>query len=111
MSSQLFKNKIPTELLMSLLKQNCTKHNNYYLFNNASFKRGILNQTIEPFINSIKEYYHLSKQKYLTKPRSYNMFTTILRQICKHNNILFNSQIIYDKSDYEIIYYVFVSEG
>jgi hypothetical protein len=109
MSSQLFKNNIPTELFITLLETNCTKHTNYYLFNNASFKRGILNESIEAFINNIKEYYHQSKQKYLTKKRSYNMFTTIIRQICKHNNIVFTTQILYDKSKYEIIYYIFTT--
>ena len=109
MSSQLFKNNVPTELFITLLETNCAKHTTYYLFNNASFKKGILNETIEAFINNIKEYYHQSKQKYLTKKRSYNMFTTIIRQICKHNNIVFTTQILYDKSKYEIIYYIFTT--
>ena len=109
MCSQLFKNNVPVELFSTLLKANCSKHTNYYLFNNASFKKGILNETIEAFINNIKEYYHQSKQKYITKKLCYNMFTTIIRQICKHNNIVFTSQILYDKSKYEIVYYIFTT--
>lgn len=108
MSSQLFKTNVPIELFTALLETNCTKHNNYYLFNNASFKKGILNESIEAFIDNIKDFYHLSKQKYLTNKRSYNMFTTIIRQICKSNNIVFTSQILYDKSKYEIVYYIFI---
>lgn len=108
MSSQLFKTSVPLYLFTSLLETNCTKHNNYYLFNNASFKKGLLNESIEEFINNIKGYYHLSKQKYLTNKRSYNMFTTIIRQICKNHNILFTSQILYDKSKYEIVYYILI---
>ena len=107
MSSQLFKKNVPIDLFILLIETNCTKLNNYHLFNNASFKKGMLNGTIEAFINDIKEYYHLSKQKYLTNKRSYNMFTTIIRQICKSHNIVFNSQILYDKSKYEIVYYIF----
>lgn len=107
MSSQLFKTNVPIHLFTSLLELNCIRHNNSYLFNNASFKKGLLNESIEAFINNIQEYYHLSKQKYLTNKRSYNMFTTIIRQICKSHNIVFNSQILYDKSKYEIVYYIF----
>ena len=107
MSSQLFKKNVPTELFMSVIETNCSKLKSYYLFNNASFKKGMLNGTIEAFINHIQQYYHLSKQKYVTNKRSYNMFTTIIRQICKSNNIVFNSQILYDKSKYEIVYYIF----
>ena len=109
MCSQLFKNNIPIELFTTLLETNCAKHINYYLFNNASFKKGLINETIEAFINNIKEYYHQSKQKYITKKLCYNMFTTIIRQICKHNNIVFTSQILYDKSKYEIVYYIFTT--
>jgi len=107
MSSQLFKTKVPIELFTSLLELNCIRHDNYYLFNNAAFKKGLLNESIEAFINNIKDFYYLSKQKYLTNKRSYNMFTTIIRQICKSNNIAFNSKILYDKSKYEIVYYIF----
>lgn len=107
MSSQLFKTNVSIDLFTSFLELNCIRHNNYYLFNNASFKKGLLNDSIEAFIIKIKECYHLSKQKYLTNKRSYNMFTTIIRQICKNHNIVFNSQILYDKSKYEIVYYIF----
>jgi sulfatase maturation enzyme AslB (radical SAM superfamily) len=109
MCSQLFKNSVPTELFTTLIELNCAKYTNYYLFNNASFKKGILNESIEAFINNIKQYYHQSKQKYLPKKCSYNMFTTIIRQICKHHNIVFTTQILYDKSKYEIIYYIFIT--
>jgi hypothetical protein len=107
MTSQLFKTNVPIVLFTSLLELNCIRHNNYYLFNNASFKKGLLNESIEAFVVNIKEFYHLSKQKYLTNKRSYNMFTTIIRQICKSHNIVFTSQILYDKSKYEIVYYIF----
>jgi hypothetical protein len=107
MSSQLFKMNVPIDLFTSFLGLNCIRHNNYYLFNNASFKKGLLNESIEAFVVNIKEFYHLSKQKYLTNKRSYNMFTTIIRQICKSHNIVFTSQILYDKSKYEIVYYIF----
>lgn len=109
MNSQIFKAKVPSDLLLTLLETNCIKSKNYYLFNNAAFKKGLLNGSIEAFINDIKQYYHLSKQYYLTKKVVYNMITTIMRQICKYNSIAFTSQIVYDRSKYEIIYYIFTS--
>ena len=39
---------------------------------------------------------------------TYNSFTTIIRQICKYNQITYTSQIKYDKSTYEIVYYIYM---
>ena len=46
--------------------------------------------------------------KYLDKKLTYNSFTTILRQICNYNKITYTSQIKYDKSSYEITYYIYI---
>ena len=111
MSSQIFKCKVPPELLFTLLENVSTKssNNKYYIYNNNSYKKGIFNKNIASFIEECKPYYHLSKHKYLERKMTYNNFTTVLRQICKHNNIVFTSQILYDKSKYEIIYYIFIT--
>ena len=58
-------------------------------------------------IEECKPYYHLSKRKYLEKKVTYNSFTTVLRQICNYNKIIYTSQIKYDKSKYEIVYYIY----
>jgi hypothetical protein len=49
----------------------------------------------------------LSKQKYLERKLAYNNFTTILRQICNFCAINYTSVIKYDKSTYNIIYYIY----
>jgi hypothetical protein len=107
MSPQIFKNNVPNENLFSLLEAICIKTDKCYIFNTNSFKKGVFNDSLLEFINECKPYYHLSKQKYLEKKLTYNTFTTILRQICNFNNINYTSQIKYDKSNYEIIYYVY----
>lgn len=108
MSSQIFKKKIENEVLFNLLDKLCIKNNTYYIFNNSSYKKGsFFDDTIQTFLEKVKECYHKSKIKYLEKKHTYNSFTTILRQICNFNKILYTTEIKYDKSTYEIFYYIF----
>lgn len=107
MSSQIFKKKIPTELLFGLLDKVALKSEKLYIFNNESYKKGILQEDIPKFLESCKEYYHLSKQKYLAKKISFNTFATVLRQICKFNKVTYTTQIKYDKSSYSILYFIY----
>lgn len=108
MSSQIFKKKIPTELFFGLLDSICLKNEKHYTFNSNAFKKGVFNEKIEQFLKECLPYYHISKKKYLEKKITYNSFTTILRQICNYNKITYTSQIKYDKSNYEITYYVYI---
>ena len=110
MSNQIFKSRIPNELLFQLLEQITMKTNKYYIFNNNSYKKAIFNENIAQFLEECKQYYHISKYKYLERKMTYNSFTTILRQICKNNNIKYTSQIHYDKSDYNIVYYIYFDD-
>ena len=107
MSVQIFKNPVPNETLFDLLDKNGSKTDKYYIFNNNAYKKGTLNGSIVAFIEALKPFYHTSKQKYLERKHSYNTFTTILRQICNFNKITYTSQIKYDKSSYDIVYYVY----
>jgi len=107
MSTQIFKNNVPSEKIFHLLDSLCIKNDKYYLFNSISFKKGMFTQEINIFLEECKPYYHISKKKYLENKITYNSFTTVLRQICNFNKIIFTSQIKYDKSNYEIIYYIF----
>ena len=109
MTKQIFKKYIPTELFYEFLDKICLKTEKYYLIDmNAYRKMLFFNYHIE-FINSIKEYYHASKQFYLERKISYNSFATIVRQICKSNNIMFTSQIKYNESKYNIDYLIYYS--
>jgi guanylate kinase len=107
MNNQIFKKKIPNEMLFTLFDFITKKGEKYYIINNDTYKRGLFNNKIVEFLNEIKEYYHLSKQKYIDRKLSYNSFTTILRQICNYNKINYTSQIKYDKSKYDINYYIY----
>jgi hypothetical protein len=107
MSNQIFKNKVPDEILINLLSKICIKNDNHFILNNISFKKGLYDNSIEEFFEIIKPCYHASKKKYLERKLTYNSFTTILRQICNFNKITYTSQIKYDKSEYDIVYYIY----
>jgi hypothetical protein len=107
MSHQIFKKKIPSQLLFNMLDAICVKNDKCYTLNNVSFKKGIFNESIQNFFVQCDEYYHTSKKKYLERKLTYNSFTTIIRQICNFNAITYTSQIKYDKSSYDIIYYIY----
>ena len=107
MSNQIFKKNIPIELLFNLLDDICIKNEKHYYLNINSFKKGVYNESIQIFFTSFKEYYHNSKKKYLERKLTYNSFTTVIRQICNFNKITYTSQIKYDKSTYDIVYYIY----
>jgi hypothetical protein len=107
MSNQIFKKNIPIEILFNLLDTICIKNEKHYTLNINSFKKGIYNENIQTFLTTCKEFYHTSKQKYLERKLTYNTFTTVIRQICNFNKITYTSQIKYDKSTYDIVYYIY----
>lgn len=109
MSSQIFKKSIPNIIFFSLMDKICMKNEKHYTFTVNSFKKGMFNDDITKFLEECKPYYHLSKRKYLERKLTYNSFTTIIRQICNYNKITYTSQIIYDKSTYGIVYYIYHS--
>jgi hypothetical protein len=106
--SQIFKQRIPNNILFDLLEKISIKADKYYLINYNSFKKGLYNESISTFIETCKMYYHLSKHKYLNKATTYNSFITVVRQICNNNNIKYTSNIKYDKSSYDIVYYIYL---
>ena len=109
MSTQIFKNQIPNNMLFGLLDKICLKNEKHYTFNIESFKKGVYSEDIQNFLKECIPYYHLSKRKYLEKKLTHNSFVNVLRQICNYNKITYTSQIKYYKSTYDIVYYVYYS--
>ena len=107
MSSQIFKNIIPNYNFYELIDEICLKNVKYYILNFESYKKGIYKEIIPKFIEYCKPFYHISKLKYLEKKLTYNTFITIIRQICNFNKIIYISKIIYNKSSYNIEYYIY----
>jgi hypothetical protein len=107
MLKQIFKKQVPITILFDLLEKICLKTDKYYLVDMNAYRKMQFHNYYELFVQELMEYYHLSKRVYLTRKLSYNSFTNILRQICKCNNIMFNSQIKYNESNYNIDYMVY----
>jgi hypothetical protein len=108
MSNQIFKTNVPNNLLIELLNNICLKTSDYYMIDNNSYKKGIFTNKLSEFLEKCKPYYHASKQKYLERKLTYNNFVTVIRQICNFNKIAYTSKIKYDKSDYNIIYNIYL---
>jgi len=105
--SQIFKQKIPNELFVQFLESIAVKTDKLYIIDNNVYKKGLFNGIIASFFEECSQYYHVSKRKYLEKKTTYNSFITVIRQICKFNNLTYTSQIKYDKSNYDIVYTIF----
>ena len=99
---------ITNEYFFALLDKICLLSNDkYYMINNDAFKKMKMLDLYEELIQELKPYYKASKQHYLERTVKYNYFTTLIRHICKANKIMYSSKIKYDKSKYEIIYYIY----
>ena len=107
MSTQIFKKLIPKELLVSLLEKICVKNEKYYYFDMNAYRKMLYYEYNNEFCDSIRDYYHIGKRFYVDRKISYNVFTTILRQICNSNNIMYTSQIKYNESKYNIVYFIY----
>jgi len=107
MSTQIFKRPIPKQILINLLDSICLKNEKHYILNSEIFKKGVFQNIIQKFIEELNEYYHNSKKKYIERKLTYTNFTTIVRQICNYNKITYTSKIKYDKSKYDIVYYIY----
>lgn len=104
---QLFRKQVPKEILLDLLELICLKTDKYYLVDMNAFKILLYKNYHTDFINTMCEYYHSSKQYYVTREFTYKSFVTVIRQICKSNNISYLSKMKYEKSDYNIDYFIY----
>jgi hypothetical protein len=107
MLCQIIKREIPMNILFDLLDQVCLKTNKYYFIDVNSYKKILFMELKQPFLDALYEYYHLSKKFYLEREFTYTSFTNIVRQICKHKNLEFTSEIKYNHSKYFINFFVF----
>ena len=104
--SQIFKYDLSLNVLYDFLDNICEVKDNEYIFKNSSYKKGVMMNYIQPFCTIIEPFYYISKKHYVNKKINYKSLATIIRQICKFKNINIRSNITYNKSTYEIIYYI-----
>ena len=111
--TQLLKSSIKPELLNTFLQVYAElmidkEKDQHYKINKAVFKKAIFHNAIVPFYASLKPSYHIGKQHYLERAITYGSFTSVLRQVCKANNVRYETAIIYDKSGYETEYRIYI---
>lgn len=107
MANQIFKYHVPPNILFDFLDSICVKNEKYYIFDKSAFKKASFKNLLPTFFDSLVDYYYVSKRKYLETPHKYNNLCTIIRQICKLNEISYVSNIRYSNSSYEIVYYIY----
>jgi hypothetical protein len=105
--NQNFKTTIPIDLLWTFLKDNFIDKDTHFLVNKFLYKKTEYNNNIIVFLESLKEYYYISKRKYVDRTMTYKHFLTVLRQLCNAHNITYTTRLVYDKSSYEIEYCVY----
>lgn len=112
MKSQLFKSEVPIHVLQEILasiSERNKKESGEYIVNMESFKKGMYLNLITPFFQTLLPYYFDSKKKYVEKQHiTYNSFTTVLRQLCNFHHIAYTSEIKYYKSNYTIVYKIYL---
>ena len=108
MKSQVFKKKLPNEILINFLEKICDKTDTYLLLNKAAYKKAEYFNYLQPFLDELKEYYYKSKQFYLTRKLTFFFFLTIIRQICNYSDIKYDMKVVYVKSEYDTNYYIYI---
>jgi hypothetical protein len=106
MKNQIFKTTVTPVILWDFLKENGEEDVNHFIFNKVLYKKASFRETITPFIQQIGGNYHESKKHYINRKMDYNKFITVLRQICNSNEIAYTTQMVYNNSTYEIVYFI-----
>lgn len=99
------------DIFEDFVKLNFIYENDYYIFNHLIFKKIIYERQVETFLEQLKDYYYKNKYFYIARPNiTHNQFNTILRQICKKNNIHIEIKIKYENSKYSPEYHIFLDK-
>lgn len=108
--SQLFKHNVDEKYFIEFIVKYCTNvKNNEYVFSLVSYKKAVYDNKIKELIEKIKPCYHKSKRFYLERNINYKNFLTIVRQICTNLSLSYSSQILYNKSKYNINYSIYLN--
>jgi hypothetical protein len=107
MLKQIVKIPIPNNLLFDLLEKTTLKTEKYYVIDMNCYKKILFHKYHELFLKKLRKHYYYSKLYYLDREFNYSSFSNIVRQICKSNNIFYESKTIYHESTYTIEYFVY----
>ncbi len=106
MKTNYFSEPIPSSLLFNLLQELCVVCNNYFIMDMPTYYNGIHKGLIQKFVADCNPYYLPSKRFYTTTELTYKSFLTIVRHVCKINNIPYSNHIQYCHSIYQVVYHI-----
>lgn len=110
MTSQIFKDSVPSEILFGLLDYiYAFKDDKYYIINSSSFKKAQFMKLLDDFMKILEPYYHSSKLFYIQREMNYPRFITVIRQVCNSCSVKYTSKIKYINSNYDIHYCIYIN--
>jgi hypothetical protein len=108
MSKTVFKKPLPNKaFLFDLLDDISLKGDTCYVFDFNAYRKLLFHNFHITFLDKLRPYYYLSKQFYTTREMTYKNFSTVLRHICRHLDIKYETQMHYSHSEYNINYYIY----
>lgn len=105
--NRIFKVKPDKEQFIDFLKEICIIENKNFIFYDELYKKS--KTVIDKYFLDLKNNYHNSKLEYI-KDINFNKCITLIKQICKINDIEFTSKRKYFNNTYKI-YYNFILSG
>lgn len=76
-----------------------------YIVDVNTFKKISYEDELTDFIDILKKYYYKNKFYYLDESSmTYNRFSTIIRQVCKNNDVAYIRDVKYIMSKYTVSY-------
>lgn len=103
MKNQLLKGFV--EEFEPFIKQHCMQEEGKYIVDFNVFKRLMYDDDLSKFMELLKNYYYKNKYYYLEESNmTYNRFSTIIRQLCKNNDVTYERNIKYIMSKYTVSY-------
>ena len=114
MSNKVIKNQVIrkfVDIFDDYLKVNLPIENDYYVLNYIAYKKMVYKEKIDYFLEELKKYYFYNKQYYVTRrPTTYKNFTTVIRQVCKRNGLVFETSSKYTNGKYSPEYHIYISK-
>ena len=105
--NRIFKVQPNKENFIIFLKEITISDNNVFVFYDELYKKSKI--IIDKYFFELKDNYHNSKLEYISNI-NFNKCITLIKQLCKVNNIDFTSKRRYFNNSYKI-YYSFILSG
>lgn len=103
MKNQLLKGVV--EEFEPFIKKHCMQEEKKYIVDVNTFKKISYEDELTDFIDILKKYYYKNKFYYLDESSmTYNRFSTIIRQVCKNNDVAYIRDVKYIMSKYTVSY-------